>query len=132
VLIVQARERDGQALGHLFEQLYPELRRIAHSRLRRGLPRPRLAHHRLGARDLLEAVRSGPLVGHRPAVEEVAGLLRRSTSADSRPPKLYLWSEKQVMTTREFSISVDRSRPAMRRDLLAAAGRLRGVSLWQV
>lgn len=40
LLIERARNGDGKALGALFEKLYPELRRIAHSRLRRGFPDP--------------------------------------------------------------------------------------------
>jgi len=42
VLIERAREGDGSALSSLFERLYPELRRIAHTRLRRGFPDPEL------------------------------------------------------------------------------------------
>lgn len=40
LLIERARNGDGDALGALFAQLYPELRRIAHTRLRRGLADP--------------------------------------------------------------------------------------------
>ncbi len=36
VLLARARAGDAQAVGGLFELLYPELRRIAHSRLRGG------------------------------------------------------------------------------------------------
>lgn len=32
-LLTAARDGDKQAIGHLFEQLYPQLRRIAHARL---------------------------------------------------------------------------------------------------
>ena len=42
VLIQRARDGDGQALDQLFETLYPEMRRIAHLRLRRGFPDPDL------------------------------------------------------------------------------------------
>ena len=42
LLIERARAGDGDALGALFEQLYPELRRIAHSRLRRSFSDPDL------------------------------------------------------------------------------------------
>jgi RNA polymerase sigma factor (TIGR02999 family) len=42
LLIARAREGDGSALGVLFELLYPELRRIAHTRLRHGFPDPDL------------------------------------------------------------------------------------------
>lgn len=42
LLIERARGGDGSALGSLFELLYPELRRIAHTRLRRGFPDPEL------------------------------------------------------------------------------------------
>jgi len=38
LLIARAREGDRGALDNLFEAIYPDLRRIAHSRLRRGLP----------------------------------------------------------------------------------------------
>ncbi|HSW04212.1 ECF-type sigma factor [Aquabacterium sp.] len=40
LLIHQAREGDRGALDSLFQKLYPELRRIAHTRLRRGFPDP--------------------------------------------------------------------------------------------
>jgi RNA polymerase sigma factor (TIGR02999 family) len=39
-LIQQARSGDRSALDHLFQALYPDMRRIAHSRLRRGFPDP--------------------------------------------------------------------------------------------
>ena len=42
VLIHRARDGDSGALDHLFQLLYPELRRIAHARLRRGFPDPEL------------------------------------------------------------------------------------------
>jgi len=42
VLIRAARDGDRGALDRLFEALYPELRRIAHLRLRRGFPDPDL------------------------------------------------------------------------------------------
>ena len=42
VLIQRARDGDRQALDQLFEALYPEMRRIAHLRLRRGFPDPDL------------------------------------------------------------------------------------------
>ena len=42
LLIQRARAGDSGALDDLFQQLYPELRRIAHLRLRRGLPDPDL------------------------------------------------------------------------------------------
>jgi RNA polymerase sigma factor (TIGR02999 family) len=42
LLIERARGGDGSALSSLFELLYPELRRIAHTRLRRGFPDPEL------------------------------------------------------------------------------------------
>jgi RNA polymerase sigma factor (TIGR02999 family) len=42
VLIAQARAGDRGALDSLFEAVYPELRRIAHVRLRRGFPDPDL------------------------------------------------------------------------------------------
>lgn len=42
VLIQRARDGDRQALDRLFEALYPEMRRIAHLRLRRGFPDPDL------------------------------------------------------------------------------------------
>lgn len=41
-LLARAREGDAAALEDLFQTLYPELRRIAHSRLRRGTPDPEL------------------------------------------------------------------------------------------
>jgi RNA polymerase sigma factor (TIGR02999 family) len=41
-LIARARAGDRSALGGLFEAVYPELRRIAHTRLRRGFPDPDL------------------------------------------------------------------------------------------
>ena len=41
-LIERARDGDRQALDGLFEALYPEMRRIAHARLRRGFPDPDL------------------------------------------------------------------------------------------
>jgi RNA polymerase sigma factor (TIGR02999 family) len=42
VLIAQARAGDRSALDSLFEAVYPDLRRIAHVRLRRGFPDPEL------------------------------------------------------------------------------------------
>jgi RNA polymerase sigma factor (TIGR02999 family) len=42
VLIQRARGGDRQALDSLFQALYPEMRRIAHARLRRGFPDPDL------------------------------------------------------------------------------------------
>ncbi|MEO7056022.1 MAG: ECF-type sigma factor [Caldimonas sp.] len=42
VLIARARDGDHVALDELFAAVYPELRRIAHSRLRRGFPDPEL------------------------------------------------------------------------------------------
>lgn len=42
LLIARAREGDHVALDDLFAAVYPELRRIAHSRLRRGFPDPEL------------------------------------------------------------------------------------------
>lgn len=42
VLIARAREGDRKALGDLFEAVYPDLRRIAHVRLRHGFPDPDL------------------------------------------------------------------------------------------
>ena len=39
-LIARAREGDHDALDDLFQAVYPELRRIAHTRLRRGFPDP--------------------------------------------------------------------------------------------
>ena len=39
-LIMLAREGDSGALDNLFAAMYPDLRRIAHSRLRRGFPDP--------------------------------------------------------------------------------------------
>jgi len=42
LLIQQARAGDASALDNLFQLLYPELRRIAHLRLRRGFPDPDL------------------------------------------------------------------------------------------
>lgn len=42
LLIQRARAGDAAALDALFQQLYPELRRIAHLRLRRGFPDPEL------------------------------------------------------------------------------------------
>lgn len=41
-LIARAREGDHDALDGLFQAVYPELRRIAHTRLRRGFPDPDL------------------------------------------------------------------------------------------
>ena len=41
-LIARARAGDRSALDSLFESVYPELRRIAHVRLRRGFPDPDL------------------------------------------------------------------------------------------
>ena len=41
-LIARAREGDHAALDSLFKAVYPELRRIAHIRLRRGFPDPDL------------------------------------------------------------------------------------------
>ena len=41
-LIARARAGDRAALDELFEAVYPDLRRIAHSRLRRGSPDPEL------------------------------------------------------------------------------------------
>ena len=41
-LIARAREGDHDALDDLFQAVYPELRRIAHTRLRRGFPDPDL------------------------------------------------------------------------------------------
>lgn len=41
-LLERARGGDAAALENLFQSLYPELRRIAHSRLRRGTPDPEL------------------------------------------------------------------------------------------
>ena len=41
-LIQRARDGDRGALDSLFEALYPDLRRIAHARLRRGFPDPDL------------------------------------------------------------------------------------------
>ncbi len=41
-LIARAREGDHAALDSLFKAVYPELRRIAHVRLRRGFPDPEL------------------------------------------------------------------------------------------
>lgn len=41
-LIQRARAGDSGALDNLFQLLYPELRRIAHLRLRRGFPDPEL------------------------------------------------------------------------------------------
>ncbi|MEO8312323.1 MAG: ECF-type sigma factor [Caldimonas sp.] len=41
-LIQRAREGDRSALDSLFEAVYPDLRRIAHVRLRRGFPDPDL------------------------------------------------------------------------------------------
>jgi len=42
VLIARAREGDRVALDSLFKAVYPDLRRIAHARLRRGFPDPDL------------------------------------------------------------------------------------------
>jgi len=42
VLIARAREGDRAALDSLFEAIYPDLRRVAHSRLRRAFPDPDL------------------------------------------------------------------------------------------
>jgi RNA polymerase sigma factor (TIGR02999 family) len=42
LLIQRARDGDSSALDSLFEVLYPDLRRIAHSRLRQGFPDPDL------------------------------------------------------------------------------------------
>jgi RNA polymerase sigma factor (TIGR02999 family) len=42
LLIQRAREGDRGALDSLFEAVYPDLRRIAHMRLRRGFPDPDL------------------------------------------------------------------------------------------
>lgn len=42
VLIARARNGDHAALDDLFAAVYPELRRIAHARLRRGFPDPEL------------------------------------------------------------------------------------------
>ena len=42
VLIQRARAGDRGALDSLFQAIYPDLRRIAHGRLRRGLPDPDL------------------------------------------------------------------------------------------
>jgi RNA polymerase sigma factor (TIGR02999 family) len=39
-LIMLAREGDSAALDSLFQAMYPDLRRIAHARLRRGFPDP--------------------------------------------------------------------------------------------
>jgi ECF sigma factor len=39
-LIMLAREGDSAALDSLFKAMYPDLRRIAHVRLRRGFPDP--------------------------------------------------------------------------------------------
>ena len=39
-LILRARDGDRGALDNLFEVMYPDLRRIAHARLRRGFPDP--------------------------------------------------------------------------------------------
>jgi RNA polymerase sigma factor (TIGR02999 family) len=41
-LIQRARDGDRSALDSLFEAVYPDLRRIAHARLRRGFPDPDL------------------------------------------------------------------------------------------
>lgn len=41
-LLERAREGDASAVGELFQALYPELRRIAHIRLRHGFPDPDL------------------------------------------------------------------------------------------
>ncbi len=40
LLIQRARDGDSDAVGSLFQALYPDLRRIAQIRLRRGLPDP--------------------------------------------------------------------------------------------
>jgi DNA-directed RNA polymerase specialized sigma24 family protein len=45
LLIQRARAGDAHALDALFEQLYPELRRIAHLRLRRRFHDPKLGTH---------------------------------------------------------------------------------------
>jgi len=42
LLIQRARDGDRSALDSLFEAVYPDLRRIAHARLRRGFPDPDL------------------------------------------------------------------------------------------
>jgi len=42
LLIQRAREGDREALDGLFHALYPEMRRVAHGRLRRGFPDPDL------------------------------------------------------------------------------------------
>jgi len=42
LLIQRARDGDHSALDSLFEAVYPDLRRIAHARLRRGFPDPDL------------------------------------------------------------------------------------------
>jgi RNA polymerase sigma factor (TIGR02999 family) len=42
LLIQRAREGDRAAVDDLFQALYPEMRRIAHARLRRGFPDPDL------------------------------------------------------------------------------------------
>jgi RNA polymerase sigma factor (TIGR02999 family) len=39
-LILRVREGDSDALDSLFKAMYPDLRRIAHARLRRGFPDP--------------------------------------------------------------------------------------------
>ena len=39
-LIIRARDGDRAAVDGLFEAMYPDLRRIAHARLRRGFPDP--------------------------------------------------------------------------------------------
>jgi RNA polymerase sigma factor (TIGR02999 family) len=39
-LIIRARDGDRAAVDSLFEAVYPDLRRIAHARLRRGFPDP--------------------------------------------------------------------------------------------
>ncbi len=39
-LIIRARDGDREAVDGLFQAMYPELRRIAHTRLRRGFPDP--------------------------------------------------------------------------------------------
>jgi len=39
-LIIRARDGDREAVDGLFQAMYPELRRIAHARLRRGFPDP--------------------------------------------------------------------------------------------